>query len=346
VVECLVLPLLVGAALFYLLNKWIEEAPLPPDESRLAPREKIARQAKSREITVQQAKWTTTVEVTHRFQQLMEMLKRRDLEWSLRKNLKYELQHELTQTRTEQHHLRRYLKNIHRAHEKIAFSIAPSRGRLQMEQIGFGSGRGRPFILVLTRNELIVYPESPEMREYHVFGREQLRWFGHPEAEQLWLHFERNGRWWVLRMALGYDDKLRVLAALRDFAPGLMPPYHRGLHVHYDPVSARRAEQEITGEWTLYEQRTLYLMPLYVVVLNDNTVQDALPVESITHVASVPRLDAPGGVVRFRVAGEDLAFALDDYEAFAVALAEAAKRSLDAPLEIVERKGKKGKAEA
>ena len=70
------------------------------------------------------------------------------------------------------------------------------------------------------------------------------------------------------------------------------------------------------------------------------------PLESITHVASAPRLDASGGVLRFRVAGENLAFALDDHEAFAVVLAEAAKRSLDAPLKVLARKGKNGKPDA
>jgi hypothetical protein len=225
-------------------------------------------------------------------------------------------------------------------------------GGYHLRQIGAQhDDKRQPFVLLVSRSAILFYPPSTDMRERLEFAPADLRWFSRPpnthlnDHSDMILHFERGGRWYELTLHLRNYDGERLLDALETLALTLRPPsYHP--YVHYGPVTGQPAQQAQTGEWTLLKSITLYLMPVYLVVLRDGLVERKIPVDSITHVASIPRLDAPGGVVRFRVAGEDLAFTLDDYEAFAVSLAEAAKRSLDAPLEVIERKGKKGKSEA
>jgi hypothetical protein len=180
---------------------------------------------------------------------------------------------------------------------------------------------------------------------------EQLRWFGRPQKyeqifprNELWLHIERADRWTLVKIKrLHYDDALRLVRALKQIAPPeLVTAYRRQRpYIHVDPVFAQRAEQDIYGVWTIHESLRLYLMPLHLVLLKlDGTVEDKIPLTTITQVDAVQRMDAPGGVVRFRSRDETRAYQLDDYPGFALALAEAAKRSLEAPPEFIGLKKK------
>jgi hypothetical protein len=83
-------------------------------------------------------------------------------------------------------------------------------------------------------------------------------------------------------------------------------------------------------------------MPLFLVLLNDLHVQRTIPLAEVQQVRAIRRLDMPraAGLVQFEVGDETLAFALDDHEAFAAALAEAAKRTLEDPV-LWQRKKKK-----
>jgi hypothetical protein len=182
---------------------------------------------------------------------------------------------------------------------------------------------------------------------------DELRWFGRPQKydqvfprNELWLHVERANRWMLVKIKrLHYGDALRLVRALKQIAPPeIVTAYRRQRpYIHVEPVFAQRAEQDIYGAWTLHEPLRLYLMPLHLVRLNlDWIVADTIPLATITQVAAVRRMDAPGGVVRFRSGDATLAYALDDYPGLALALAEAAKRSLEAPPEFL---GVKKKAE-
>jgi hypothetical protein len=81
-------------------------------------------------------------------------------------------------------------------------------------------------------------------------------------------------------------------------------------------------------------------MPRFLLILRSQRVERKLALESIQQIGALRRLDAPGaqGLVRFQVRDETLAFALADHAAFAEALAAAAKRTLEAPLEQKQKK--------
>jgi hypothetical protein len=124
-------------------------------------------------------------------------------------------------------------------------------------------------------------------------------------------------------------------------SPTLVTAYRRRRpYIHFGPVKAQPAEQDIHGAWSLDEAILLYIMPLYVVLLRGEQVLRLLPMERLTQIAALRRLDKPedDGLVSLTVDGEKLAFALKDYEQAAAAISEAAKRSLEEP---VMRKQKK-----
>ncbi|HEX2905981.1 MAG TPA: hypothetical protein VHO69_03930, partial [Phototrophicaceae bacterium] len=65
------------------------------------------------------------------------------------------------------------------------------------------------------------------------------------------------------------------------------------------------------------------------------TVLRTIPLAAVQQVGALQRLDEPdaAGLVRFRAEEETFAFALENHEALAEALATAAKRTLEDPLE-------------
>jgi hypothetical protein len=125
-------------------------------------------------------------------------------------------------------------------------------------------------------------------------------------------------------------------------APELVTAYRRQRpYVHSGPHNVRPATQDIHGAWALGDAFALYLMPRFLVILEDSRVLRKIPLEAIQQIGALRRIDAPqaDGLVRFRAEEEPFAFSLPGYEAFAASLAEAAKRSLEAPLEQ-KQKGK------
>ena len=85
----------------------------------------------------------------------------------------------------------------------------------------------------------------------------------------------------------------------------------------------------------------LYIMPLSLIVFHGEEVQQTFDLSSVQNIAALRRMEGgkPAGLVRFMVDEVDYAFAMEDYEAWAIDLAEASKRTLEDPLER-KRKGK------
>jgi hypothetical protein len=136
-------------------------------------------------------------------------------------------------------------------------------------------------------------------------------------------------------------DLVRTLKAITP--PELTTAYRRKRpYIHSGPLKAQPATQDIHGAWTLTDAYDLYLTPRFLLILSGETVLRKIPLEAVQEISALRRLDQPkaDGLVRFRAGEEPLAFALPQYEAFAQALAEAAKRTLETPLEQ-KRKGKK-----
>ncbi len=202
--------------------------------------------------------------------------------------------------------------------------------------------RLRQAILVLTPERCRLFERTPELCETFTFTPDQLRWFGRPRKysagyNDIWLHVERDDGWHLLKLRLYQSDMRNLVRALKQVAPPeLVEAYRRRRpYVHRGPIEAQPAAQDIHGAWSLAVPVRLYLMPRCLVILDGQTVLRTIPLEAVQQVGALRRLDAPGarGLVRFRAEEETLAFAVDDHEAVAAALAEAAKRTLEAPLE-------------
>jgi hypothetical protein len=238
-------------------------------------------------------------------------------------------------------------RQLKRDHRDALVCQYPASGRLQTTTINeTAAERWQPFVSLLTETELTFTPIAEDPVPPLTFTPGELRWFGRPRkyeyVNELWMHFERGERWQLVRLRLTYTDTLRHVRALKTLAPGLVTPYRRRRpYIHYGPLAARTATQDLYGAWTLHEALSVYLMPLHLVLLEGARVQTTIPIETVTHVRGVPRLDAPGGVVRFQTGETVHALAVESYRPFAEALAEAARRSLEQPLELLDTKRKK-----
>lgn len=208
------------------------------------------------------------------------------------------------------------------------------------------SPRWRACMLVVDQRGVTVYPSSPKMDERIDFPREALRWFGRPHKYQpgnndIWLHFELDGRWQVIEFRIEQSGMQALVRALKQIAtPEQVTMYRRHRpYVHFDATPAYHAEQDIYGAWTVFPvMQFAYLMPYALVILQGNQVKRVIPLAQIQDVEALRRLDAldADGVVRFKIVTgeikETFALTMAVYLPFAAALAEAAKRTLELPL--------------
>lgn len=220
--------------------------------------------------------------------------------------------------------------------------------RSEISQINGGRPRRERCNVSVGARRLAVFDQSLEMVEQFACDYDQVRWFGRPEKytpglNSIWLHIERPDGWFVLKLTMQRSAMAEFVAALKAVvAPELVTAYRRRRpYVHAGPVTARPADQDIHGAWSLADAVTLYLTPRFLVILSGRQVLRTLPLEAVQQIGALRRIDQPqaDGLVRFRAEEEPFAFALPAYESFAASLAEAAKRTLEAPLER-KQKGK------
>ena len=212
-------------------------------------------------------------------------------------------------------------------------------------QIGAVNGRAskaETCIIFVTASEIILYDRTLKLDEMFRCKAGEIRWFGRPKkytngANEIWLHIERDAVWKLLKIRLSREFMQQFVRALKTIvAPELVTAYRRARpYIHAGPVRAQPADQDIHGAWSLQESVDLYLMPRFLVILKGETVLRTLPLETVQQIGALGRLDQPGaqGLVRFRAEDEPFAFALPRHEEFAALLAEAAKRTLEMPLE-------------
>jgi len=213
-------------------------------------------------------------------------------------------------------------------------------GRFEAAQVNGGQSAWKYFIVAVKPEGITVYPRKTKAEPF-TFTPDQIRWFGRPEKyspglNNLWLHLEIGDGWHLLKFRLYQgltQDLVRGFKAVA--SDELITAYRRRRpYIHAGPVDGQPATQDIHGAWTLDEPVTLYLMPRFLVILCNTAVLRKLPLETIQQIGAFRRLDQPNahGLVRFRAEEETLAFALDKHDAFAEALAEAAKRTLEEPI--------------
>ena len=222
--------------------------------------------------------------------------------------------------------------------------------RFAMETINGRTVKKTRGMITLSSQEIGVYPVKLPPQAIIRFAPSDIRGFWRPQPydsgmNELWLHIERKREWVLVKLWLGREQMMEFIRTIKPLVePEMVIAYRRQRpYIHYGPVQAQPAEQDIHGAWTLEPTISLYLMPRYLLILHDEAVQQMIPLSSVQQIGALRRLDAPqaNGLVRFQTAEAHYAFALKDYETFANALADAAKRTLEAPV-MQKQKGKEG----
>ncbi|HEX2908603.1 MAG TPA: hypothetical protein VHO69_17155 [Phototrophicaceae bacterium] len=206
--------------------------------------------------------------------------------------------------------------------------------------------RWRRCALVVTPARFTAY--APALHhEIFTFTPDELQWVAVPDEVDryyttFWLHIERNREWFVLELRLYKNVNSLLMRAVKQFADSAEVGAERWRRrdLHYGPVRAEPAAQDIHGEWVLDEPVSLYLMPRFLVVLREGIVLRKIPLAVVQEITALRRLDEPSasGLVRFRAEEETLAFALDHYEDFAHILAEATHHHLEEALAQKQKK--------
>ncbi|WP_119069380.1 hypothetical protein [Aggregatilinea lenta] len=222
-------------------------------------------------------------------------------------------------------------------------------GRASVETINGARSRREPFVIALSPSRVGLYPLNPDLPPRVEFAPAELRWFGRPKkyspnTNEIWLHVEHAGGWQRLVLRLPRAQMQALVRALKGVAtPEQVTAYRRRRpYIHAGPLFAAPAAQDMLGAWVLGAPGSLYLTPSHLVVLDGTAVRRTIALERVQKIAAVRRLDQPGtaGLVRFEADGEQLAFALEDHDTFAEALAEAARRTLEDPVQWQRKKKK------
>ncbi|MBZ0289179.1 MAG: hypothetical protein K8I30_16280 [Anaerolineae bacterium] len=214
--------------------------------------------------------------------------------------------------------------------------------RAQVGTVNGIASKAEACMILLTASDIILYDRTLKVNELFRCKAGEIRWFGRPQKysdgdNEIWLHLEREGAWQLLKIRLprgAMQDFVRAIKTL--VQPELVTAYRRARpYIHAGPVKAQPAAQDIHGAWTLDAPVDIYLMPRFLVVLSRDKVLRKVPLEAVQQIGALKRLDQPEaqGLVRFRAEDEPFAFAVNKHEEFAALLAEAAKRTLEVPLE-------------
>lgn len=256
----------------------------------------------------------------------------------------------------------RYLKAVNAFRERLLASspiyvTSYMECRCIMTTLGGKTRRWRRCMLMVDAEGIHLYPNVRDEKQAIHLPASGLRWFGRPVKyhdgrNELWLHVEEGDTWRLVKIKTWRYAMHDIVRAIKQIVPPeLVTAYRRHRpYVHAGPVKAQPAEQDIYGAWSLDAPVSLYVMPLYVVLLQGSAVVRTLPLDRIEQMAALRRLDKPDadGLVSLTVQGErspgetlpgeKLAFAISDYERIAAAISEAAKRSLEQPVRQKQKK--------
>jgi hypothetical protein len=240
----------------------------------------------------------------------------------------------------------RQIERLGQTPDKLAL-LSSRVNRWRGESLYRAPRQWRRGVILITSQQIAIYERTLEMPLRFACAPDQAQWFGRPNKYQpgmneIWLHIEADATWQLVKIRLFHADMRDLVRALKVICtPELVTAYRRQRpYLHRGPVSAQPAVQDIHGAWTLSKPVDIYLMPRFLLILHERRVERKIGLETIQQIGALRRLDAPGarGLVRFQVRDETLAFALADHAAFAEALAAAAKRTLEAPLEQKQKK--------
>jgi hypothetical protein len=206
-------------------------------------------------------------------------------------------------------------------------------------------------ILFIGHKRLAIYPYPPKLDSQPIVSidTQELRGFWRPMVYQdgkneVWIHAESVQHWGILKIRAWKEVMQAIIRAMKAVSTEQqVKAYRRSRpYPHLGPSPVLPAKQSLTGEWELFNAVDLYLMPLHLVILKEGIIQRVLHIKAIQNIAALKRMEGgePVGIVRFVHDEENFAFATNDYEAWASAIAEAAKRSLEEP--VMQKQKSKG----
>lgn len=223
--------------------------------------------------------------------------------------------------------------------------------RYRMMQVGVNKhrwSRWKNCLLIVTHEGITVYPYQAEVIPEIVCAPSALRWFGRPDKykngdNDILIHAEVNDAWQVLGLRMSRGTMQKLVRALKAIATQeQITAYRRWRpYIHYGPVDFHPATQDIYGAWDVgIETYTFYLTPAHIIFIDGEHILRVIDLQKVQKIQSLKRLDAPEaqGVVRFEVEAEKMAFVLNKHEILATQIAEAAKRSLEDPIQQKRKK--------
>jgi hypothetical protein len=216
--------------------------------------------------------------------------------------------------------------------EYFQFSVQPP---------GFAAAKLQKGLLVITHKRIAVY-QFPQPEPLFTIQPHELRGFWRPQKysdniNEIWIHAQIGLTWHILKLRLHKSSMQAVVRSVKAIATEeQIKAYRRARpYIHREPIRAFPAQQNLHGAWELDAPVNLYLMPLLLVIFQSGEVHDTLELAAIQNIAALRRMEGgkPDGLVRFNADDATYAFALDEYETWAADLAEAAKRTLEDPVE-------------
>lgn len=233
--------------------------------------------------------------------------------------------------------------NSFAAADPIYLSHALGLARYKVVQPGQRE-RWRRGVLVITHKRLALYDASAETGDSPLFHAQpdEIQGFWRPVKYQdglneIWIHTQIGVTWAILKLSLQKTEMQKLIRAMKAITTEeqIKAYRRRRPYIHREPAIAYPAKQTLQGEWELYDPVTLYLMPLALVILQEETVKQVLLLADMQQIAALRRMEGgePAGLIRFALGEADYAFATNAYEAWAHDLAEAAKRTLEEPLQ-------------
>jgi hypothetical protein len=196
-------------------------------------------------------------------------------------------------------------------------------------------------LLIISHKRIALY-QQPQLEPVFTIQPHELQGFWRPQkysenVNEIWIHAQIGLTWYVLKLRLHKSSMQAVVRAVKAIATEeQIKAYRRARpYIHREPIRAFPAQQNLHGAWELDAPVDLYLMPLMLVIFQRNEVHDTLELATIQNIAALRRMEGgkPDGLVRFNADDVTYAFALDEYETWAADLAEAAKRTLEDPVE-------------
>jgi hypothetical protein len=240
---------------------------------------------------------------------------------------------------------RRWLRTIHPPHTLYADNEW-SQSRLRVvTPFAMDDAKWQKGILFLTNKRIVAYPLKPTdpPQPLFEFAPHQIEGFWRPQKytdgdNTIWLHMNADEGWQIVQVTLTKSRMQALVRALKELvSEDTVRAYRqRRPYIYRAPQTAHIATQNLQGAWELGESFLLYLMPSALVFMTSSQhVERVIALRDLQNIVAVPRVDSTeGGLVRFTLlsTGETHNIALDDYDAWAQAIAQAAKRTLEEPL--------------